>query len=262
MSSVDTVCEWGRRPGVALEVRGYLSDPDPIRPRELVDESYEEPLISLPDTGTLRRMVDGYGEIKVVVAGEVKVVRPTEPCGAGAPKGTFDDPWPVCEGELPTWATMLTVYDTVEPQRPAGFGWFGGSRPGSPSTYKDDETAAMNVMYHDGEPVVPEQSAVAWHQYPAEWDRPVLDHGMQGGYQPRLAGDTARYERMRALRPVRNWVSVYIHLSDDPFDGSDDVPVMYRCTEFGIASVVFDTGTGERVCVECDSYIVDGECDI
>ena len=47
----------------------------------------------------------------------------------------------------------------------------------SMSPYRNYEQAGMSVTYHEGEPVSPEQPAVAWDTYPASWDHNIVDHG-------------------------------------------------------------------------------------
>ena len=63
------------------------------------------------------------------------------------------------------------IVDTRAPRRPPVEAWH---RAGT-TLYRDDEAAAQAVIYHEGEPVVPDAGPITEWAYPAEWDMPAVD---------------------------------------------------------------------------------------
>lgn len=229
---------YGRRSAPTVAPAPYT-----VRFDVLADESHEYPLFTLPEGWQDMTPVEigQWATAEALRTGRKHLAEATEPSGQDAPKGSYEDPWDVYEYDIPDGFSILTVLDTVEPDRRPGDGWFGGARPGALSTYRDDELAASQVVYYEGEPVLPEQPAVAWDAYPASWDVPVQSTVHNPRYdKPRLKeGD----------RPV---------LPPSPENGGDDgdwLP-MWWCGEFQTWSPVLHEGdTGMTVCLECDAYI-------
>lgn len=128
------------------------------------------------------------GALTIEAARRGHVQQHGERSGQGAPKGSHEDAWKVYEPVIPSWCRTLTYLDTELPDRQPGDGWFGGSRPGSVGMYRDEEQAAGRVIYHDDEPVVPEQPAVTWRSYPSSWDVPDDHTGLYNGVydKPRI----------------------------------------------------------------------------
>ena len=196
--SKDQRMDYGRRSSPVITPVEYVYE------RQLdAAESYDEPLIVLPrgweDMSTLeiqawairlRRQehehefvlphdwdalpvveLDAWGD--AWLSRHEQVVHPDRASGQAAPKGEWDVPWRVYEWGVPASCTSLTYLDPEPLDRQPGDGAFGGGRPGSTANYRDDEQAAGRITYHEGEPVVPEQPAVAHDAYPSSWDVPV-----------------------------------------------------------------------------------------
>lgn len=90
-------------------------------------------------------------------------------CGESVANITFfesidspSDDW-ACSGCMYT-PTEVQIDTTEEAPMPQGFKHKGFA------TYHDAESAAEKVIYHEGEPVVPEAPAVTGDAYPSKWD--------------------------------------------------------------------------------------------
>lgn len=95
---------------------------------------------------------------------------------------------PVCEAFVPTecwwggedaWTCASCGYSPeytleVDPSLPSvrREATLGG-RSGI-TTYRDDELAAAQVIYHEGEPVMPEAEVVTVDEFPWSWDSPIV----------------------------------------------------------------------------------------
>ena len=175
-----TATEFGRREGVSVLAPAPASVDCTVVPDEAYEEPYFGTSFTLPvgwDADTFYRTEVVYGRRPV---GGYTPSNPT-PGEDVAPKGSFDDPWSVYEYDIDgSWCNVLTILPDVEPQRGEGE-WFGVGRGG---------------------PVV------AWDSYPGSWDWGVMERGesLLRRSTPSQHTDRARYERMRRLRPARNFV--------------------------------------------------------
>jgi len=200
---------FGRRRGVSL-----LAPAKPtIEPRKPAAESNEDPF--------------GY------VA--VRLAKPAPVSGQGCPKGEWSDelaprvrkPGCPCCGSTRLvendqlergWECEECGYGSIDshemlkdagPDRQPGDGWFLGSRPGQPAMYRDEDLAAGRIVYHEGEPVMPEVAVVDMEAFPWEWDQPIMPLVGAGGHwtpaekAARAAKALARAKRDVAIRLAR-----------------------------------------------------------
>lgn len=151
--------------------------PYEIKNRELAPESDEDPL--------------GYTELRLAAHGE----RTDVVC----PKGEWSDPEPEPKPHLE--GVVVEVIPAAPIEREPGWAY------GFAGVYRDAEQAASEIVYVDGEPVMPEQPAIDDEHYPRDWDRPA-DY-LDGPGARRSPHEQRAWRRAIAVK-VRREVHAYL----------------------------------------------------